>query len=176
MTILVLTAHGNDQTGLVDRLSGIITDGGGNWDTSHMARLAGKFAGIVQVSIPEDAADSLIESLLTLKSQEKLDLVVERVPEQEPAARSTQLSLQLAGQDHPGILHDIAKALADSGVGIEELRTETTPAPIGGGSMFRASVLMRAPADLPIGALFDRLETIASDLMVDIELADDEAG
>jgi glycine cleavage system regulatory protein len=54
MATLVLTVIGNDTSGLVDALADPIAHHGGSWDRSHMARLAGQFAGIVVVSVPDE--------------------------------------------------------------------------------------------------------------------------
>ena len=78
MATLVLTVIGDDRSGLVDALSGVIADHGGNWDKSRMARLAGKFAGIVMVAVPDAAADALIADLEPLEAQGLLDITVER--------------------------------------------------------------------------------------------------
>ena len=39
MDTFVLTVLGDDRPGLVDALSGVITDHGANWERSQMARL-----------------------------------------------------------------------------------------------------------------------------------------
>ena len=57
VTTLVLTVIGDEQSGLVDALSGVIADHGGSWDESHMTQLAGKFAGIVLVTVPAPRVD-----------------------------------------------------------------------------------------------------------------------
>ncbi|HPG28427.1 MAG TPA: ACT domain-containing protein, partial [Myxococcota bacterium] len=46
---LVLTVIGEDRPGLVEDLSGLIASHDGSWDESRMARLAGHFAGVVQI-------------------------------------------------------------------------------------------------------------------------------
>ena len=61
MATLVLTVIGDDQSGLVDVLSGVVSDHAGNWEKSHMARLAGKFAGIVMVTVPDQNVDRAIQ-------------------------------------------------------------------------------------------------------------------
>ena len=66
MATLVLTVIGDDRAGLVDALAGPIAAHDGNWDRSHMARLAGKFAGIVVVSVPDERTDALTAELRTL--------------------------------------------------------------------------------------------------------------
>ena len=49
--VLVLTVIGKDQPGLVEALADLIAQHEGSWDESRMARLAGHFAGVVQIHI-----------------------------------------------------------------------------------------------------------------------------
>ena len=62
-TSLVLTCIGPDRPGLVGSLSQVVADHDGNWVESHMARLAGKFAGLLRVEIPAERADELTRAL-----------------------------------------------------------------------------------------------------------------
>src|SRR5659263_720746 len=66
MATLVLTVIGDDRPGLVDVLSGLVTAHGGSWEHSRMARLGGKFAGIVQVEVPEQEVGGLRAALREL--------------------------------------------------------------------------------------------------------------
>ena len=56
------------------------------------------------------------------------------------------LALELIGPDRPGIVRDVSQALAERGVGIEELETEVVSGSWSGESLFKASArLQRAP-------------------------------
>ena len=59
-TYLVLTVIGDDKPGLVESLSSVIADHQGNWLESSMSQLAGKFAGILKVSVNKDHAQALV--------------------------------------------------------------------------------------------------------------------
>ena len=59
---LVLTVIGQDRPGLVELLSRAVTDHGGNWEASRMARMSGRFAGILQISVPQEQAEELAEA------------------------------------------------------------------------------------------------------------------
>ncbi|MGI9644689.1 MAG: glycine cleavage system protein R [Ilumatobacteraceae bacterium] len=170
MTTLVLTVIGDDQSGLVDALSGVVTRHGGSWDRSHLARLGGKFAGIVVVEIPDARARGLIDDLEPLEAHGLFEIVVERTTGDEPTDESTALALQLVGQDRPGIVHEISHALAVHGVSIEELETQSMSAPMAGEVLFMANAVLRAPAGVPLDDLRDVLEALAQELMVDIDL------
>ena len=55
----IVTLVGEDRPGLVNALAERAAANGANWLDSSMAHLAGKFAGIVLVTVPEDQADAL---------------------------------------------------------------------------------------------------------------------
>ncbi|MCC2101432.1 MAG: amino acid-binding protein, partial [Hyphomicrobiales bacterium] len=61
MTPMVLTLIGDDKPGLVNAASAAVAAHGGTWLESRLARLAGKFAGIVLIAAPEDRAEALTE-------------------------------------------------------------------------------------------------------------------
>jgi glycine cleavage system regulatory protein len=173
MATLVLTAIGDDHAGLVRALSGVIADHDGNWETSRMAHLAGKFAGIVQVTVPDANIEALISDLEPLEKQGLLDITAELTTSTPPTGAETRLTLELVGLDQPGIVRDISDALATRNVNIEELETETVAAPMDGGILFKAVATLVLPAGLSSDDLTDVLEELAVQLMVDIEL--DEA-
>lgn len=167
---LVLTVIGQDRPGIVEHLSQIVAASDGNWEESRMSRLAGKFAGILRVSVDQTRADHLAQALTELEAK-GLRVVVEKSEVEEAGAFST-LALELVGNDHPGIVRDIAHALATRGVNIEELETEVSSAPMSGGELFRARAQLRTPAGVGSSELRAVLEGLADDLMVDISLKD----
>jgi glycine cleavage system regulatory protein len=170
MTIyLVLTVLGEDRPGLVESLSSVIAAHEGNWLESRMARLAGKFAGILRASVPEAHADTLARALQELE-REGLALTIERSSVDEAAQGYQWLTLALTGYDHPGIIRDISHALALRRINIDELHTEYTSAPMSGEMLFKARAQLRIPLDVAIRELQEDLEQLAHGLMVDITL------
>jgi glycine cleavage system regulatory protein len=168
---MALTIIGKDRPGIVGLLSETVLAGGGNWEDSRMARLGGWFAGILLVTVDAAHADELERSLAALEDQ-GLRIVVERADAGAAPAGYRRLRLELVGQDHGGIVRDISRALAERGVNVEELDTERTAAPMGGGDLFRAMVDISAPPEVELGELRASLEGLANDLMVDIALRD----
>lgn len=144
-----------------------------------MARLAGQFAGVLLVEVPGSEADRLVAALRDLDAEGLLRVTVERGAGEQvatPAARQHALTLELVGHDRPGIVRDIAQALAERGVNIEELSTEVATASFSGERLFRATARLRAPAEAATGDLRESLEALAHELMVDIDLEEAEAG
>ena len=169
MTALTLTLIGRDRPGLVRSLSERVAAAGGNWLESRMARLAGQFAGILLVDVPEAGVARLVADLQALEA-EGLHATVERGLGEEAPAPYQTFVLELVGQDHPGIVREIAQALASRRVNIEELTTRVVSASFSGERMFEAEARLRVPADLSAADLRDTLEVLANELMVDIRL------
>jgi len=167
---LVLTLIGRDRPGLVEALAAEIARHGGNWEESRMAHLAGKFAGILRVSLPDESAAQLTQALARLE-REGLRVIVEGAEASAAAAASARrLRLELVGNDRQGIVRDISQALARRGVNVDELHTTCEEAPMGGGQLFRATALLRVPSEIAIEELRAALEALADDLMVELSL------
>ena len=58
-TSLVVTVLGPDRPGLVEVVSQTIAEHAGSWQESRMARLAGRFAGVLLVRVDESRAAAL---------------------------------------------------------------------------------------------------------------------
>lgn len=166
---LVLTLVGPDRPGLVEAVSDVIARHGGNWLESRMARLAGQFAGILRIEVPDAGVASLRASLSTLTQTNLQITVVEADPSLE-RMELRPLRLHLVGQDRPGIVREIAQVLASRGVNVEELETACESAPMSGEVLFVATAKLGVPEQLKLEQLRDALERIASDLMVDVTL------
>jgi glycine cleavage system regulatory protein len=172
-TSLVLTLIGDDRPGIVEQLAERVLATGANWEESRMARLAGKFAGLLRVTVAADQAESLAAALRQLDAG-GLSIAVASSEEPPPIAYRF-VRLALIGNDHPGIVRDISRALAEHRVNIEELETDVTSAPMSGETLFRARVTLGIPADVTIDQLRSALEALAGELMVDLEFNDDSA-
>lgn len=176
MATLVLSVIGDDRTGLVDALAGPIAAHGGNWDRSHLARLEGKFAGIVVVTLADRSVDDLRAALESIQAQGLLDVRV-AIAGTDDHGEASLLRLHLVGQDRPGIVAEIAAALARRHVGIDELETARTSAPMSAEHLFEARAILRVPAGTDVTGLRDALEGIANELMVDLDVSfPDEGG
>jgi glycine cleavage system regulatory protein len=168
---LVLTLIGNDRPGLVEDLARAVSEHGGSWESGRMARLAGCFAGILEVQVPNDRAAELFKVLHGLEGR-GLRLVVEDSTGSPRAEEFRALRLELVGQDRPGIIHEISATLASSGVNVVELSTRTSPAPMSGEKLFSASALLHHPLSESVVALRENIEKLAEDLMVEITVSD----
>lgn len=171
MANMVLRVYGDDRAGLVDSIAAAVDENGGSWDKSYLAELAGKFVGVVAVSVPDMKVAGLLSDLEALRST-GLDIDVNAVDAVKASSPSRELHLNISGQDHPGIVADISHALAEREISIAELTTETSDAPMGGGTLFEAQLTLHAPQSTSFGELNDALGKLADDLVVDFELSE----
>lgn len=174
MAKLVLTAVGDDRAGLVSALAAAVTDAGGNWLESQMGRLAGTFAGIVLVDVPDNAVDPFSSAVAELGAAGVLDVKVSFASAPAPAASGDPLHVYVLGHDRPGIVKEVSGALASLGVTIVELRTLTRDAPMGDGILFEADADVQVPAGVSQAAVREAIEALAADLVVDLEVPEDE--
>lgn len=168
MKSIVLTLLGPDRPGLVGAVADLVASHGGNWEESRMASLAGEFAGLLRITVEDDDTEALEAALAGLGS---LGLqVVAKGGSGVAVVEGTLLSLDLVGQDRPGIVREISQALAERGINVEELESEVGSAPMSGETLFRARALLRVPAGADPSDVRTGLEAIAQDLMVDLQL------
>ena len=169
MASLILTVVGPDRPGLVRALSEAVAARGGSWLESRMARMAGQFAGIVRVTLPERSAAALDGVLARLEAEGFRVAVLPGAAAVEDA-RDGVFALELIGQDRPGIVRDISQALARRSVNIEELTTDVISGSFSGEALFRATARLRAPARVALEDIREELERLGNEMMVDIRV------
>jgi glycine cleavage system regulatory protein len=173
-TFFVITVTCPDRPGIVERVTEVVVAHGANWEASRMARLGGEFAGIVLVSVSEQHADSLAQSLRDLGDDQMT--VVVRITRPSPAVEVglCNCRFQLTGADHEGIVHTVAAYLASQGINVEDMETDIVAAPVTASPLFRMVARLQVPEQLTFEQLQANLADIAEDLGVDIKIACDD--
>ncbi len=173
---LVMTIIGSDRPGLVELVAACVADHGGNWLESRMSHLGGRFAGIARVEVPADRLAELKRALHGLEA-DGLRVVVESgtgsagvggMPHSTSSGQAA--TLEVVGNDRPGILRTVTGVLATHGVNVEELSSECVSAPMGGGDLFQARARLLLPARVKLEDVRRDLEKVGADLMVDLKL------
>lgn len=168
-TSIVFTFIGNDKPGLVEKLSNTVSEQGGNWLESRMSQLAGYFAGIARVQISNDKADQLRAALSAL-SGVNLSVNLEDRAIDHNTNDYKNIKLSLLGNDRPGIVKELSSALATLHINVCEMNTNVTSAPMSAEPLFSALAEIQAPISLDLTQLSDKLDGIADQLDVDINL------
>lgn len=165
---LVLTVIARDRPGLIKALSESIDAHGGNWVDSSMARLAGEFAGILRLSVPDENVTAL-ETALGKLGDAGIWVTIRRGHE-DAMHVGRRVRLEMTGVDHPGIIHEISAVLAGMEISIDALESRVFAGSMSGQAMFEARADILLPEGLDEAELRQTLEDITHDLMVEIEL------
>jgi glycine cleavage system regulatory protein len=168
-TSIVLTVVSDDRPGIVETLSELLAEFDGNWAESSMMTLAGKFAGILSVQVADARAEALVSALEGLESS-GMHIVAQRSASPPASPSGSEYSIELIGQDHPGIVHEITEVLARHAINVQELETTIQSASMSGESLFLAHAKIFVPPEVALDRLQDELEALANELMVDINL------
>lgn len=166
---LVLTIIADDKPGIVETLAATIADQGGNWLESRMSHMAGKFAGILRISIEAAKSDTLQTALAALANQ-GINVGIEVTAEAGDSIATKDLTLNLVGNDRPGIVKEVSQALAKLGVNVLDLTTNCESAAMSADLLFKTEAHLRVPQGFDADELTDSLEAISNDLMVEISL------
>ncbi|WP_100656020.1 glycine cleavage system protein R [Alteromonas flava] len=167
MKSLVMTLIGEDKTGLVDSLAKAVRKHGGNWQASRFAHMAGQFAGFVEVTIAEELADELVETINALPHV-SIQMVNVKATEK---SQGKIVNFSVMGNDKPGIVSEITAILQQFNINIQKFSSECVSAPNWGNLMFQAELTVELPEDVELDAIQEALEAIANDLVVDISFA-----
>jgi len=171
MTTLVLTVVGDDRSGLVAAVADIVDAHGGNWENSELAELAGAFAGIVEVSVAPDRAADLRAALEGLAGTLAVAVHAGGGGGVDDAA-APNVRFDVVGNDRPGIVREVSTALSAHGASIDRMSTQTTDAAMSGGRLFEASIVATLAAGVSVDDLVGELERVATEIQVDVSIAD----
>jgi glycine cleavage system transcriptional repressor len=146
----VLTLTGPDRIGIVEKVTGLLLDRGGNVETSRMVRLGGEFAILMLATLPADRFAGLDEDLGLLTAQGYKVTTTQAEPAAAAEARPGWLPyrIEVQGADHEGIIHEVAHYLSRRGINIESIDSETTPAPLSGIPLFTMDAQVVVPPSL----------------------------
>jgi glycine cleavage system transcriptional repressor len=164
---LALTAAGDDKVGLVEAFSAKITETGCNIEESRMTVLGGQFAILMLVSGPWNALSKLENQLEPLGKQLGLTIVHKRTREKERREPTLPYHVEVVALDNPGIVHKLSSFFARYGINIEELSTDTYPAPHTGTQMFSVHMEVGVPASSHISTLRGDFFDYCDDLNLD---------
>lgn len=167
---LVISALGNDKSGIVNELSKAILNQGGNISESRMTVLGGEFAMMLLVTGSQESIDNIISKLEDTGISLNLTLIAKETEIQESKNKRLPYQVTVVSMDHPGIVHNISDFLSSHKLNIEEIETNTYPAAHTGTPMFSLEMTISVPADSSVKTLREEFITFCDDLNLDASL------
>jgi glycine cleavage system regulatory protein len=166
MALLVLSVAGSDRPGLTKALAAAVLSAGGNWLESHLSRLGGLYVGSVLVELDQGKVDALRAAVSAVDAA-GLEVRIAPAGARTGAAGET-LEFTLVGQDRPGIVNQVTKAVSDLGANIETFETWLTSEAHSGAPLFHMAANLRLPVGLSAAKVQAALEAISGEIMVDV--------
>lgn len=168
---LVMTAIGKDRPGIVDELSRILLNAEANIEDSRMSVLGGEFALILLISGNKKALDSVLEQREKLEDALKLNILIKSTEARQVPQNQVAYSIKVLGLDHPGIVHRLTRFLSQNDINIENLETDSYPAPHTGTPMFSVNMTVDIPNELATSELRDKFIDLCDEQNLDADFA-----
>jgi glycine cleavage system transcriptional repressor len=170
-----LSAIGRDRPGIVADLSELIYECDCNLEDSSMTVLGSEFAVLLLLSGQgADIGERLSAACKRLEWEKRLTVFFRPLESDPttaaPAGATSTYALQASGLDKAGIVARVSRCLAEHGITIRQMETQSRPEPLSGGPFYTMRIEMAVPSEVDEAALRERLEAIGRELYVDIAL------
>lgn len=167
----VVTIIGPDRRGLVARITEEIVALDANIEESRMSRLGGEFAVLMLLSLSNGNSEMLLAALESLSSDQVKVFVKEtNLARLKVFEGFVPYEISVTGADHEGIVHHVAKYLAELRCQIDNVETNVTRAPLSGTPLFSMRAEVKAPPEISLPQLRDQLEELGDQLNVDTDI------
>lgn len=171
MKYVVITAVGEDRTGIVNELSNEILKDGGNIEDSRMAVLGGAFSLIMLVAGEQNAIDKLLTQIPNMERKLGLTVVIKKTTPPKPKEGPLiPYRVDIVSMDHPGIVHDVANFFDNKHINIEDMSTATYAAAHTGTPIFSMHLTIAVHADASIAELRHEFQEFCDELNLDASM------
>ncbi len=162
----VLALTGRDRPGIVAAVTHVLLEHKLNIEDAEMAILRGHFAVMLVLTAPPGLDDlELRAHLERVRIELPLATVsLTEVPALAGSSAVTSHAISVYGADHPGIVHGVARALADHDVNVVDLSTRIA------GELYVMLLEVALPATLGEAALKELLARVAEEQGVDVSV------
>ena len=126
---------------------------------------------LLLVAVSESDYEALEEGLQSL-GDDGMVVTTRLTSPGDPEMRAGWLpyTVKVNGADHQGIIHHVTQLLAERGVNVESMDTETVLAPMSGTPLFTMDAIVLVPPELVYRELVAELDAVADDMNVDVEM------
>ena len=171
----IVTALGQDRSGIVAGVTHVLYRLGCNLEDSAMTRLEGEFAIMLIFSGRAALGQPALERAFAPLAR-RLGLIVHfkrlsRPETRAPKKRGTRCLISVYGSDKPGIVFRVSDALARSGVNITDVHTHRSAS---GPSLYLLLLEVELPARRSLDWLERKLKGIARRLRVQVSVRSSE--
>lgn len=169
MSNLLLTISGHDRPGIVCDVAEVLLELGVNIEDSSMTALRGRFTMMLIVRLPEGCGVGEVKAALAeLEQRTRLSVQSQLLSDEEVAAVAPEPDhvITVHGADRAGIVFAVSEVLAEMGVSIVDLSTQSRDGDDGAVYM----MVLEVAAGSQQAAMRSALREVAEKMDVEIDL------
>ena len=167
---LVLTALGEDQPGLIARISQVINENDCNIEDSRMSVLGGEFAILMRISGSWDKLAKLEANLGKLQESTGLTIASKRTEARTNQHNKIPYTVEVVSIDHPGIVYQLAEFFSTRAINVHDMTTSAQAAAHTGTPIFNLEMTIEIPVETHIAKLRDEFIDFCEQLNLDAVL------
>jgi glycine cleavage system transcriptional repressor len=165
--LIVLSAIGTDRTGVVQDITRVILDCGGNIEESRMATLGSEFAMLMLVSGNWHTLGKLERELEKLDEASNLTFSIRKTDVPKSGDDRMPYAVDVVSLDHEGIVFNLASFFASRDIEIGDVATRRYAAAHTGAPMFAVQMAVNIPSTIHIAQLRDEFLELCDRLNLD---------
>lgn len=161
----ITTVNGPDIPGIIKTLAQTTRRNGGEWLTSKVIKLDGRFAAIMSVIIDEKQETSLKAALES--SFPNLQFLYSP-PSNIPRETTKTINLVVDCIDRPGLTGDLSNILANLDIGVENMECKRFVMDNVGDTVFTANLTLAVPEQAVSEIIAGEIEALSEDVQVNV--------
>jgi glycine cleavage system transcriptional repressor len=161
--LIVLSAIGSDRTGIVQDITEVILNCGGNIEESRMTTLGNEFAMLMLVSGNWHTLNRLEKGLEKLDDGD-LTFTIRKTGQREIKEDRMPYAVDVVSLDHEGIVYSLANFIE-----IADVTTRSYPAAHTGAHMFAVQMAVNVPSSIHIAQLREEFLELSDRLNLDAQ-------
>lgn len=165
--LIVISALGQDRTGVVQDLTKVILGNECNIEESRMTTLGSEFAMLMLVSGNWAALNKLEQSVRKLGNEKDLTLTIKQTDIKASSTDRMPYAVDIVSLDQQGIVFNLANFFASRDIEIADVATRSYAAAHTGSPMFAVQMAINVPAALHIAQLREEFMEICDRLNLD---------
>jgi glycine cleavage system transcriptional repressor len=165
--LMVVSAVGGEPTAVVQELTRVIMDCGGNIKESRMVVLGSEFAMLLLVAGNWHTISRMERELNRFASSNAVTMQLKRTEARRFGKELLPYAVDVVGLDQPGVVHSLSGFFAARKVEIAEVSTRSYAATHTGAPMFSVYMLVNIPGSVHISGLREEFMDFCDQLNVD---------
>ena len=165
--LIVISAIGNDRTGVVQDLTKVVLACGGNIEESRMTTLGSEFAMLLLVSGNWHTLSRLEQGLDKLCKDDELTVSIRKTDAKPVEDDRMPYAVDIVALDQQGIVFNLANFFASRDIEIADVATRSYAAAHTGAAMFAVQMAVNVPSSVHVAQLREEFLDICDRLNLD---------